>query len=142
MEMRVLFFQAVLIVATFVVAARLLVGSGQRNQAVRRLGILALAAFAIVSILAPELWTKVASVVGIGRGTDLLLYMLVVAFFSFTVTSYKRWREMELRITRLARLVAISSATRPADSTSHAELGSFGAEKPEPDDCPPEAAGQ
>ena len=50
---------------------------------------------------------------GIGRGADLILYGLVVAFFGFVVTTYKRFRAMETRYTRLARRIALDEA-RPA----------------------------
>ena len=33
--------------------------------------------------------------VGVGRGIDLVLYGLMVAFLSFTVTSYRRFRDLE-----------------------------------------------
>lgn len=37
------------------------------------------------------MWTKIAQKVGVGRGADLVLYALVVAFLSFTVTTYLRF---------------------------------------------------
>ncbi|MBC9822728.1 DUF2304 domain-containing protein [Terrabacter sp. MAHUQ-38] len=109
--MRQLGIQLLLVVGTLAVAWRLLVGSGQRTQALRRLGLLALAGFAIWSIFFPDVWTGLAKRVGIGRGADLILYGLVVAFFGFVVTTYKRFREMETRYTRLARRIALDEAT-------------------------------
>ncbi|GAB3875470.1 DUF2304 domain-containing protein [Terrabacter terrigena] len=106
--------QVILILGTLAVAWRLLVGSGQRTQAVRRLGLLALAALAVYSIIDPSgTWTRVANWFGIGRGADLILYGLVVAFLGFVVTTYKRFRAMETRYTRLARRIALDEA-RPA----------------------------
>ena len=67
---------------------------------------------AIVSVLYPKLLTHVASWVGVGRGTDLVLYALVVAFLSFTVTTYLRFRDLETNYTRLARKIALSEARR------------------------------
>ena len=116
--------QVLLIVATMAVAWRLLAGSGQRSQAVRRLGLLALAAVAIYSIIDPsKTWTRLAQVLGVGRGADLILYGLVVAFFGFVVTTFKRFRQMELRYTRLARRIALDEAPRVSDvfpSAAHA----------------------
>jgi hypothetical protein len=105
--MRQLGIQLLLVIGTLTVAWRLLAGSGQRTQALRRLGLLALAGFAIWSIFLPDVWTSLAKRVGIGRGADLILYGLVVAFFGFVVTTYKRFREMEIRYTRLARRIAL-----------------------------------
>jgi len=103
--------QVILILGTLGVAWRLLVGSGQRTQAVRRLGLLVLAALAVYSIIDPSgTWTRVANWFGIGRGADLILYGLVVAFLGFVVTTYKRFRAMETRYTRLARRIALDEA--------------------------------
>ncbi|MER7073859.1 DUF2304 domain-containing protein [Terrabacter sp. NPDC000476] len=111
--MKQLGIQLLLVLGTLAVAWRLLAGSGQRTQALRRLGLLALAGFAIWSIFFPDVWTGLARRVGIGRGADLILYGLVVAFFGFVVTTYKRFRAMETRYTRLARRIALDEA-RPA----------------------------
>jgi hypothetical protein len=102
--------QLVLIVGIGVVALRLLAGSGQRTQAVRRLALMAFAALAALSVLFPAIWTKIAHKFGIGRGTDLILYALVIAFFSFVATMFRRQREAEQRYTQLARKVALSEA--------------------------------
>ena len=82
-------------------------------QVVLVVGILTFAALAIASILFPETWTRVAKLVGVGRGTDMVLYALVVAFLSTTVTTYLRFREMEVRYTALARRMALAEAEPP-----------------------------
>jgi len=99
--------QALLIAAVLIVMARLLRSQGQRTQALRRIGLLFFAGFAALSILLPDLWNSMAQLVGIGRGSDLILYGLVAAFLSFVVTTYLRLREVEDRYTRLARSIAL-----------------------------------
>lgn len=112
--MKIVLVQIVLIVVVVAVAARLFRSRGERSQAVRRLGLLLFAAFAIVSILFPTTWTAMARLVGVNRGTDMVLYALVVAFLSSAVTTYLRFRDMETRYTRLARRIALDEAgTRP-----------------------------
>lgn len=111
--MRQLTIQILLIAGTLVISWRLLVSYGQKAQALRRLGLLALAGFAIWSILDPLVWSRLANLVGVGRGTDLVLYALVLAFFGYVVTTYKRFREMELRYTRLARRIALDETPPP-----------------------------
>lgn len=112
--MRQLAIQLLLIAGTLAIAWRLLMSYGQRAQAVRRMGLLVFAAFAIWSILDPRIWTRLAQLVGIGRGADLILYGLVVAFFGFVVTTFRRFRELENRYTRLARRLALDEAGTPA----------------------------
>ncbi|MEW1955078.1 DUF2304 domain-containing protein [Terrabacter sp. NPDC080008] len=106
--------QILLIAAVLASAWRLLAGTGQRTQAVRRLGLLLLLALVVYSIIDPsKTWTNLARALGVGRGADLILYGLAVAFFGFVVTTYKRFRAMETRYTRLARRIALDEA-RPA----------------------------
>jgi small membrane protein len=102
--------QVLLIVVVILVVARLFRSRGARAQAIRRIGLVVFAAFAAVSILFPDVWSRLAQLVGVGRGTDLVLYALVVAFLSFTVTTYLRFRELEYRYTKLARRIALDEA--------------------------------
>lgn len=106
--------QVLLIAVVVLVVARLFRSRGARAQAIRRIGLVVFAGFAAVSILFPDVWSSIARAVGIGRGTDLVLYALVVAFLSFTVTTYLRFRDLETNYTRLARRIALSEAARPA----------------------------
>jgi hypothetical protein len=110
---QIVLVQIVLIAAVVAIAARLFRSRGERSQAVRRLGLLLFAAFAVVTILFPRTWTALAQFVGVGRGADLVLYALVVAFLSSTVTTYVRFRDMETRYTRLARRIALDEAGAP-----------------------------
>jgi len=108
--MRQLLVQLVLIGATLAVSWRLLASYGQRAQALRRIGLLVFAAFAVWSILDPQIWNRLADLLGVGRGADLILYGLVIAFFSFVATTFRRFRTQEIRYTRLARRIALDEA--------------------------------
>ncbi|NMM34640.1 MAG: DUF2304 domain-containing protein, partial [Phycicoccus sp.] len=61
----------------------------------------------------PTVWTRIAKLVGVGRGTDMVLYALVVAFLSFTLTTYVRFRDFEARYTKIARRLALDEANPP-----------------------------
>lgn len=111
--MNIVLIQVVLIAVVVMVAARLFRSRGERSQALRRIGLLAFAAFAVVSILVPDVWQRLANLVGVGRGTDVVLYALVVAFLSFAGTTYIRFRDMETAYTRLARRIALDEVGRP-----------------------------
>ena len=119
--MKIVLIQLLLIVAVVFVAARLLRGRGARTQAMRRVGLLLFAAFAVWSILFPTVWDRIAKLVGVGRGTDMVLYALVVAFLSFTLTTYVRFRAFESRYTKLARRLALDEAGRPQRDADAAE---------------------
>jgi small membrane protein len=68
-----------------------------------------------VSVLFPGIVTWVAEQVGVGRGTDLLLYILVVAFMLVAVVLFRRIAELERKYVDLARVIAIGDA-RAADT--------------------------
>jgi len=92
-------------------------------RAGRRLAAVVLALFGIVAVLAPGFTTSLAHAVGIGRGTDLLLYTLVMTFVFTTAGLYFRCRDIERRLVEITRSVAIREALatagppggRPAD---------------------------
>ena len=89
--------------------------------------VLALALFvvAVISIIVPDIPQTAAETVGVARGTDLLLYLLVVVYVLTTLGLYFRVREGDQRLRRLAREMALeraerespmrTSAPRPAD---------------------------
>jgi hypothetical protein len=68
---------------------------------------------AIYAILRPDDTTVVANWLGVDRGADLLSYALVIAFVFTTLSTYLRFKELELRYARLARAVALQSARTP-----------------------------
>jgi hypothetical protein len=114
--MKIVLIQLVLIAVVILTLFRLLRARGARPQALRRLGLMLFAAFAVVSILFPSVWNQIARIVGVGRGTDMVLYALVVAFLSFTLTTYLRFRDLETRYTTLARRLALDEAAPPQAS--------------------------
>ena len=92
-------------------------GRGARHLAIRRLCLLAFTGFAALSVLLPELWTQVAQRIGVGRGTDLLLYGLIVAFLGYVATSYLRFQDLQRQVTLLSRRLALDEAP-PARSAA------------------------
>ena len=88
-----------------------------RAKAGVKLGFLLFIAAGIWAVLRPDDLSIVANYVGVSRGTDLLLYLLVVAFMFTTLSSYIRFRELELRYARLARAVALQNAIAPEPDT-------------------------
>ncbi|MDQ0426520.1 MULTISPECIES: DUF2304 domain-containing protein [Cellulomonas] len=103
----------VAIAAVFVLGLR--PPSGARHLALRRVTVVLAALLATLSVIFPDTWNLIAEFVGVGRGTDLLLYGLIIAFLLYMVTTYRRFRDMEQQITSLARRIAVDEAVpRPA----------------------------
>jgi hypothetical protein len=109
----ILVFQIAAVVAVIVIAFFILRGGGARHQAVRRILLVLFVIGAGVSVFFPQLLTKLANLVGIGRGTDLLLYIMVIAFLGFAATTYRRARQLENNITELSRQIALLGADKP-----------------------------
>ncbi|MDK4286441.1 MULTISPECIES: DUF2304 domain-containing protein [Corynebacterium] len=104
-----------------------------RAKAGVKIGFVTFLILAIFAVLFPDATTWVAQLVGVQRGTDLMLYALIVAFVFVTVSSYLRFREQELRFARLARAVALSNAQAPDDLNDADDLkGADNAEDAEP----------
>jgi hypothetical protein len=87
-----------------------------RSGATVKLGFALFVVLGIVAVVAPGVASWVAKLVGVGRGADLLLYMLVIAFGFATINTYLRFKELELRYARLARAIALRGAEPPADA--------------------------
>ncbi|MGQ7294928.1 DUF2304 domain-containing protein [Quadrisphaera sp. KR29] len=95
--------------------------STARHQAVRRVAVVGFVGLAIASLLFPQTWQSAASVLGVGRGTDLLLYATILAFLGFMVTSYLRTRDLQRQVTVLSRRLALDEAAARAAARSAAQ---------------------
>jgi hypothetical protein len=67
---------------------------------------------ALVAIARPLLLQTVANLLGIGRGTDVLLYLLVFVFLSTSFFLYSRTILLQRQMTELIRLYALDNAQR------------------------------
>lgn len=102
----------VLLVAAFVLlVARLLAtpNSSQINAWKKILGI-SFACMAIVAVLFPEVLDWIAHKLGVGRGADLLLYVLAMAFIATQLNNYVRRKQEHGQFVRLVRKLALLEA--------------------------------
>jgi hypothetical protein len=101
-----------ILVATLGLAAVMLI-RGRRSPLrllMRRSLTLGAIGVGVLAVLFPESTTRVAGLVGVGRGTDLVLYALCVAFLFVTIALYLRLNEMHDRYVELARRLALHEA--------------------------------
>jgi hypothetical protein len=75
-----------------------------------RLSLVAIVAAAIICVADPDVTQVLANAVGVTRGTDLVLYVLVVVFAFTAAGTYFRFRDIELRLARAVRAQAIRDA--------------------------------
>ncbi len=103
--------QLMLIAGVVIIGLLLMRRTGADSHlAIRRLLMGLFVVGAILSILFPQWLTWFANLIGVGRGTDLLLYALVIAFFAFIYTQYRNNVTTQRQITRLARRLALLEA--------------------------------
>lgn len=116
-----------LLIAAVVIAATLAVRflPGERSLALKRIFAILFVAAAVLAIIFPGVLTTVANFFGIGRGTDLLLYVFIVAMLIFATATVRAKARSDARVTELARAVALMDAriaersqggTPPADA--------------------------
>ncbi|BBX13202.1 membrane protein [Mycobacterium novum] len=106
---KVLLIAAVLALLIYLLLSR---GSAQ-SRAWVKIGYLGFVVAGIYAVLRPDDTTVVANWLGVRRGTDLMLYVLIMVFAFTTLSTYMRFRDLELRYARLARVVALAQAQSP-----------------------------
>lgn len=79
-------------------------------SASKKLLFIALMAVLVIAVLAPNLVTEAANLVGVGRGTDLVLYLMAVSFGFYVVNDYLRAQDNRQQLHRLARRIAVLEA--------------------------------
>jgi hypothetical protein len=104
-----------LVLATLALGVVVLRGGSGRRLALRRLLGCGVVGGGVVAIIWPDAVTWVAQLVGVGRGTDLVLYVMVMFFLFTTASLYQRLKGLETQITVLVRELALTRPERPAD---------------------------
>jgi small membrane protein len=84
-----------------------------QSKAWVKVGYLVFVLAGVYAVLRPNDTTVVAHWVGVDRGTDLMLYALIIAFSFTTLSTYLRFKDLELRYARLARAIALEGAQTP-----------------------------
>jgi hypothetical protein len=80
---------------------------GARHLALRRISLIAFGILAALTVVFPDVWNSLANAVGVGRGTDLLLYLFIVVMLGYMASTYLRFRGVETQITLLSRRIAL-----------------------------------
>ena len=68
---------------------------------------------AAICVLNPNIVTRVATTIGIGRGADVLIYVVTLTFIATTFYFYSRYMRLQRQITDLTRYLAIHEAKHP-----------------------------
>jgi small membrane protein len=88
-----------------------------RTVVLERMIYLAFGLGGVVVILYPDVSTRLANHIGIGRGADLLLYIFIIFSLFHYVNITARFKRIERQMTEVVRSVALAEAMR--DTSSH-----------------------
>jgi hypothetical protein len=106
MWIRIILLAGILATLVFFVRSQ----HGQRLRANKRIAFVLFLLANTYAVIRPDDLTWVAARVGVGRGADLVLYLLVVAFVFATANLYLRQRQLEARMAAMARAFALREA--------------------------------
>ena len=76
-------------------------------------GIIAQFIAGAILVIDPGLAQRAADAVGVGRGTDLLLYLLILLVYAGGIVVLAKFRRLERQITQLTRELALAKAPPP-----------------------------
>lgn len=98
------------------------------NLALRRLAAVLFVMVGAVAVAFPGTVTWVAERIGVGRGSDLVLYALALTFLFVTIGVHQRIQLLEGRLTVLTRQLALhdahaahAAAAQPGGEAAHEE---------------------
>ncbi|NTY59614.1 DUF2304 domain-containing protein [Mycolicibacterium sphagni] len=106
---QVLLIAAVIALLVYLLRSR----TNAKAKAWVKVGYVLFVILAIYAILRPDDTTVLANWLGVRRGADLITYALIIAFVFTTMSTYLRFKELELKYARLARAVALDGARVP-----------------------------
>ena len=106
---QVLLIAAVIALLVYLLRSR----TNTKAKAWVKVGYVLFVILAIYAILRPDDTTVLANFLGVRRGADLITYALIIAFVFTTMSTYLRFKELELKYARLARAVALEGARVP-----------------------------
>ena len=79
-------------------------------RAYKKIALILFVFVMVAFIIYPESLNMIANWVGVGRGADLMLYMLFIAFIIFSINMYMKFKEQQDITYRLARKIALIEA--------------------------------
>ena len=84
-----------------------------KNRLVSRLAFIVLFFGGMIAVIFPELTNQLANFVGVGRGADLLTYILVIVFYASFYFLYSKINNLKAQQTEIIRTIAINNTKFP-----------------------------
>lgn len=105
--------QAILIIIILFIVWRLIAKYQQQEVLLKQLiGWLVIWLVAIVVVIWPDLTVRLANFVGVGRGSDLVIYLSIIFLFYTIFRLLLRIENMEKNLTKVVRETALKEHNR------------------------------
>jgi hypothetical protein len=78
-----------------------------RNAAIDKVLIVLIFLAGVSFVLVPDWTTKIADVLGVGRGADLLMYLSIVSFTYIVLLLYSKIKKLENQLSDMVRRQAL-----------------------------------
>ena len=115
MVIRIVLIAALLVTVLYAVRNR-------RHSPLASMGALLFGMVGVFCVIMPEATTMVANLLGVGRGTDLLLYCFIISSVLMVLNLHLRVLRLQEMVTGMAREQALRSAP-PPESQVPANIG-------------------
>lgn len=89
-----------------------------RSRLIDRMVVLLFGLTGAILVAMPDLTQKLANILGVGRGVDLVMYLAFIGLSFVCFLFFSKLREIHQQMTDLARAQAIAHAKRPEESDS------------------------
>ena len=107
-----IFIIQIIVIIVAIVILLTVLGSRQSHasRAWKKIALIILAVLMVIAVLSPDLTNRAANLLGIGRGADLLLYLLTLSFIGYVLNGYIHQQKDKDALYRLARKIALLEA--------------------------------
>jgi len=88
---------------------------------VKRLIAFFMSCLLLLLIVFPDISTRAANIVGVGRGTDLIFYLSNFFFLFLIIGLWQRTIALTATITKLSRAIALQNPDKPTEKDDKAD---------------------
>jgi len=106
---------------TFIALWFLINRNTYKARAWKKIAMIIFTILAVIVVWFPNTSNTIAHKVGVGRGADLLLYLLALAFIFSTLSLYIKHKEDQRHIVILARRIALIEAKHQKNERLHSK---------------------
>ena len=112
-------FRIFLVLSVMIFSIYFLKEWGNRRRAIALLFLFSLILITFVAILLPKTTENIANFLGVGRGADLLIYLILITTGFINLILFKRTQKQSDQITSLTRAIAIQSIQEKEKKQKH-----------------------